>query len=406
VSFAISRRSEAGANTGFFLLKLVQAAGLAFLFMIPLAMILVWPSLPNPFVVAKTWAFRHCVGGAGICAAIYGFGKRARISPVLLSFAIFVAVLGLADVFGKDPWVSFHGTPQRLEGFMTPVSALAYLGALPLLLDNQKAWRLFAGLWTVSAVIAAASGWLQVLSSIVDHTALPLIWGVDGQHVFLGIYMAFGVLFAGWSLGEAETWAGRIASAFVVAACIAVLVFSGSRIAALGLFAGLVVAIGRSPARLAAIIGTSAVFCSLNLQIVMDRLHQFPADFARRLDCWHAETVFISLRPWLGWGQDGLGVMCRDETWDRAHNLFLQALTDGGVVALIAYMGFAASIIWALTKIPLRESSIAVAAIIVYAITMMFEPESITTMVPFLTFTGWIAWRSQADMRHGWGNCK
>jgi O-antigen ligase len=409
VSYAISRHTEGLGSAPILLLKLLQAVGIAALFLTPLAMLLVWPSLPNPFVVAKTIAFRDLVAVAAICAAAYVFGRRAKVSPIVWAFGLLVLVIGIADLAGIDPTTSLRGTSVRLEGYGTPLSYLLYLGSTSSLLDSPALWGRFVAMWALSGLIMAGSGIIQIAGSLAQHIAIPLVWGAAGEHVFLGIYMVFGTLFAVWSADTAKSHAGRTAWLLGAFLCLGILCFAGSRTAIAGLAVGaLAVAIGIPKMRMHrwwVVAALVLAFAAANFDNLADRLRQFPVDMASRLTCWHAEKVFISLHPWLGWGQDNLGLVCNvrgtTETWDRAHNLFLQLLVDGGAVALLAWAGFASSIVIALAKIPVRQSAVAVVAIIAYMVALMFEPESIVTAVPFLTFIGWVAWRSmQGEAPH------
>ncbi len=404
---ATSRRTEPLENVAFLLRGCIQAAGLVCLFAIPMVLLVVWPSLPNEFAVARTIAFRYCAAGAGICASLYVLANRSwRPSPVILCFGLFVAVTGLADLLGVDPARSLHGTPLRMEGFLSPLSGAIYLGAVSVLVDKPALWRGFIAVWTCSAVVAALSGALQATDALLSHQPIPLIWGVDGQHVFLGAYMAFGVLFAAWSFSLADSRTGRALASLAGLLCVAILPLTGSRAAFMGLLAGgagatfLVLRRVIRPWWFAATLGVMLGFGTLPL--IATRLAAIPVDLGTRFTCWHAISVFVGLRPLLGWGQDNLYVVCGAEVWDRGHNLFLQKMMDGGLVALLAYLGFAASLVLALKNIPLRQSAIAIAALIAYMVMTLFEPEVITTMVPFLTFAGWIAWRStQGGYAHG-----
>lgn len=380
------RPIEAGNSS---ILSAIRAIGLACLFSVPVAMLVIWPSA-MPFLSGKTSAFRALAGTGALLALLYCIAKPVLIAPSGRLLAAFVVLMAISNVFGVNPARSFSGEQTRMEGFSAIATCLCYFFAVATLVSGNRLWKVFLAIWALSGFAAALSGLLQIWITLGKHADLPRIWGVMGHPVYLGIYLAFGTIFALWSRSLAKWKTSQIAWSLVAAMQIGVLCFTGTRSAGAGLIAAAMVA-GISPHGRKTW-GPVLAFGGMALAGAVffgDHIFQTSDTLASRLSCWHSEWTFISFRPWFGWGQENLSVVCGRETTDRAHNLILQLLAWGGVASCAAYLAFLASTLRAAYRVKLNGAHFAIAGIVAYIVMMMFEPEALTTSAAFLTFAGW-----------------
>ncbi len=372
--------SLARSNGDTTFLTLVRSAGAAALFAIPFAMLLVWPRAFNPFLTGKTVIFRDLAGFALLCGAILFAVSQASFSTLVKMFAIFAISLGIADAFATYPVTALWGEPTRQEGLIAVVALLAYLACLPLLIDSERLWRCLIGTWATVGTVIAASGLVQLFGHSADR-----VTGLIGNAVFLGCMTALCGIFALWSASLAtSTWERRlwISSAAIQFAAVFA---TSTRSAALGLMVGAVLALWKTRWRwpLLAVSGVS-------IGAILWRHGEFSTSLLYRVNCWGHGISLAASHPWLGWGQDNMQMVCMPELWDRAHNVLIQTFSEGGIPALLSYSAF---LVVAFVTALRRHAGFALAAVSAYVVMVMFEPDPLTTSLPFLTATGWLASR-------------
>ena len=60
-----------------------------------------------------------------------------------MSVASFVAIIGIADLFGANPLKSFWSNFERMEGWITLIHLLGYFLVVGTVLNTQKLWTKF-----------------------------------------------------------------------------------------------------------------------------------------------------------------------------------------------------------------------------------------------------------------------
>lgn len=352
---------------------MLRAVALGGIFLLPLISLVVMESLFFPYVTGKAFAFRiivEVVVAAWIILALYDAQYRPRVSLLLLSFAAFLGVMFVANLsgvaFDRSVWSNF----ERMEGFVTLVHLFAFFVAAGSVLTSVARWRHFfivsLGVATVVAfhALGQVAGIFDVAQggSRVDATL--------GNAIYLAVYMLFHIFMALiFILDRTEhTWMRIIAALSVLLFCY-VLVQTGTRGAALGLVAGIVMmaayggyALRHDPVirRIAVASGLVVVLLASGLflardtafvedQRTLNRITSISLEAGEtRMTLWGIAVRGAFDRPLLGWGQENFNYVFNayyepslyaQETWfDRVHNVYLDWLVAGGILGLLAYL--------------------------------------------------------------------
>lgn len=377
----------------------VETAGLWCLFAVPLTMLLVNPSSDNPFIADKTAAFRLAAVAAFACA---GAASKIRPTSLIFAYGAFVAALFVANIYGVDPSASFFGNRTRVEGFATPVSYLIYLLAVISLINTTDRFRAFMAAWAISGIAAAIAGTAELAYfATFAAGAIVRVRGVMADANPLGAYLFFSMAFTAICAASARSTSGRLLWLAAMGFEAAVLIFTASRAAVLGVMAAAIIIGAMSPQLVrrhvrAIFVGTGALIIvlalnwALSLDPLVGRFGEFES--SHRLDFWRLEIPFILQHPILGWGQDGLKVAYQGRMMiDRSYNLILDLMSAGGIVALACY----AAVLIAAGTLAFRrmaglDRSIALAALAGYVTMTMFTFDTITSAVGLMTILAWI----------------
>lgn len=328
-------------------MKGLRFLALSALFATTIAPIVMSMSFMWPFIEPKALWFRGFVGAAFAVWVVMGFGGRC--SPRLTSIsALFAAVIGLlfiADLRAPLWQIAFFGRSERMEGFFGFCYLFLFLIAASALLDTEKVRRRFVGFHMAISLIVGAIGCWQVWMFWLQGRPEMQIFSTLGNPVYLGQYGVLMCLLAlWWTVGAARRslWFGVL----TIAMANAMVFLSQGRGATLALLLAmgvlvLTLARGRAWAlgTLAAAIGLLVLLPALDHSL--PRVHRFidiGADDPR-FAIWEHALEYFRQRPWIGWGNDGMEVA---GGWqyrtDRAHNLFLDWLVQGGVAGLALWL--------------------------------------------------------------------
>src|SRR3989344_6659242 len=176
-------------------LKYIIFAGL---FAIPFVPFLVFSSFFFPFITAKAFAWRiiiEMIFAAWVLLALLDASYRPKRSIVLYSVLGFLAIIGLADLFGVAPIKSFWSNFERMEGYIT----LLHLGVFFVVISSvfkEIDWKRW---WNVSLLASL----VMVLYSVLQITGLKTINqggvrvdGTLGNTIYLAVYMLFHIFIA------------------------------------------------------------------------------------------------------------------------------------------------------------------------------------------------------------------
>ena len=102
--------------------KILRWVALGGIFLVPFVSLVVANNLFFPFITGKAFVFRILVmlaTGAWLILALLDEDYRPKNSWILKALIVFVAVIGLADIFGANPFKSFRSNFERMEGWVT-----------------------------------------------------------------------------------------------------------------------------------------------------------------------------------------------------------------------------------------------------------------------------------------------
>lgn len=307
----------------------------------------IWfPWMVDSFILPRAAVAETGAGllvGAGL---LWGRSRTGVLGWALLACAV---VAGLAAAFSADPLVSLVGAYSRYESL--PMR-WAYCGlcwgtlrlsppdsAGP---DATARWRgRIEALFVAGCGVAAAEAILQALLGLLARPD-----GNLGQPDLLGALLAMAMPLAVARLGRSWRWAPATALLAVG------LGLSTSRAGWLGAAAGIAVwltliAWRRRPrlGLLAAGGGVAVLACGA-AALLWTPLRLLNQDTgAARLGVWSDGLRMIAARPWLGWGEETVGLhfgTFQSANWepghqfDRLHSMPLDLLATQGVLGLAA----------------------------------------------------------------------
>ena len=152
-----------------------------------------------PYITGKNFTFRIIVEVVAVAWVILAFLDarfRPRFSWILSAFVFFVAVVGLADLFGANPFKSFWSNFERMEGYITLLHLLAYFVVASTVLNAEKLWNVF---WYASfgaSMFVAGMGLGPILELVPDLSRIPRIDANFGNPIYLAVYSLFHIFIA------------------------------------------------------------------------------------------------------------------------------------------------------------------------------------------------------------------
>src|SRR5258706_11771153 len=93
----------------------------ALVFVIPFLSLWIAYSMYFPYITGRNFAFRILVEVAlalWVALAVLDKAYRPKMTPIAWAVAAFTAIIGIADLFGTNPHLSFWSRLERMEGYM------------------------------------------------------------------------------------------------------------------------------------------------------------------------------------------------------------------------------------------------------------------------------------------------
>ncbi|MDO8728332.1 MAG: O-antigen ligase family protein [bacterium] len=382
------------------------------LFLVPFIPFLVSTAFFFPFITTKAFAWRiiiEIVFASWLLLALLDTAYRPKKSLILYSIFGFLAIIGLADIFGVAPIKSFWSNFERMDGFIT----LLHLGMFFIVISSVFKEETTAGggaSWKRWWNVSLAASFIMVLYSVLQIIGLKTINqggvrvdGTLGNAIYLAVYMLFHIFIAFLFMWrEWKNVALRWVYGLLIFAQVFVLYYTATRGAILGLLGGVfvvavlsifnpeasrqggsngagknkdekmvrkagvaillvlaVLAGGFFSLRNAEFVTSSPVlsrFTSLNTEEIKTQGRYF---------VWPMAIEGFKNRPILGWGQENFSYVFQKyyspemfslEPWfDRAHNIFLDWAVAGGLLGLLAYLFLYVALLFSIWK-PARQS--------------------------------------------------
>ena len=420
------------------------------LFLIPFIPFLVSSAFFFPFITTKAFAWRiivEIVFAAWLLLAFLDTAYRPKKSLILYSILGFLAIIGLADIFGITPIKSFWSNFERMEGFIT----LLHLGMFFLVIssvfgrnDPASAQGSGEAMWKRWWNVSLAASFVMVLYSVLQIIGLKTINqggvrvdGTLGNAIYLAVYMLFHIFIA--SLFMWREWKNitlRWIYSLLIITQIFILYYTATRGAILGFLGGVFVVAVLSifnkdkdekmvrKAGIAILLVLAVVmggFFSLkNAAFVTSSpvLSRFSSLTTKEIKTqgryfvWPMAVEGFKEHPLLGWGQENFTYvfqehynpeMFRLEPWfDRAHNIFLDWAVAGGLLGLVAYLSLYLALLYLIWKKDKKfshmEKSILTGLVAAYFFHNFFVFDHLVSYIVFFSLLAYVHSRSEAPL--------
>jgi len=398
------------------------------IFLIPFIPLIVMPSMFFPFITGKNFIFRiivEIVFAAWLVLMYRDSLYRPKFSLVFASIGAFIIIIGLADIFGENPTKSIWSNFERMEGFV----ALLHLGMYALcagtVFNTQKLWWWFAHTSIGVSVIISTYALSQFIGFVATHQGSRLD-ATFGNASYLAVYMLFHIFLLAFLLVRHN---GHVLARWVYGILIVietlVLYHTATRGAILGLIGGtllaaiIIVLFGKEYQRarkvsvgvlVLVILFIGAFFGVKNTGLVKESpvLSRFAnisfeeTTTQSRFIIWGMAFEGFKEHPVLGWGQENFNlifnkfykpILYKQEPWfDRAHNVFLDWLSAGGILGLLLYLSLFAVILfylWKASLFTLVEKSIFTGLFAGYFFHNLFVFDNIISYLLFFSMLGY-----------------
>lgn len=372
-----------------------------------LAIVVVTPSTLFPFIVGKYVIFRASVDLALILSLVGLIRSKEAAEyekrflkvikhPLSIAFGIFTLVFVLASFFGIDPAASFWSSFERGEGGFQMIHLFLYFLLLLTLFKEEADWKRMFTWILVGAIFMSAYGFLASMDvsgflgsrfSAGDYR----FQGSIGNPAYVAAYLIFALFFALYLLFQKPkegqkiklTAPNNLGLFGVMALFLVVFFLAATRGAFIGLMAAvfsalLFLAYSVKKWRKWLIIAGVVLLALVSIMVyfkdtsfvqsipgsrVFD-ISIFTKTFQDRMIIWKSALDAFKDRPWLGFGPESFTYIFSHYfntdyfkpaegfgSWfDRAHSIYLDYLTEAGILGLISYLSIFAVFYWQLFK--------------------------------------------------------
>ena len=410
--------------------KFLEIAIKTGLFLIPFIPLVVARSLVFPFITGKHFAFRILVEILALLWLVLMLKYQSGIpkkSPIIIAVSSFILVLGLADLFGIEPYRSFWSNYERMEGFIGLLHFFLYFLILSSVFTRAKEWLAFFYTSLGVSVVISIYGLFQLAGKLEIHQSGTRLDGTLGNATYLAVYLLFHLfLFMFLFLRTKVLWQKILfASVFLLESF--VLYYTATRGAILAFFISLVILAvtqvwqlrGRprliAATAMALLILVPVVFYAIRdtnfvkQSEVLSRIRNISFSeqtTQSRIIIWSMAWNGWKERPILGWGQENFSFvfskhydprLWKQEPWfDRAHNVFFDWLMAGGIVGLAAYLSIFGAVFWTMRTLVKRgvmtslSFSLFSALFFAYFLQNFFVFDQFASYFLFFSFTGYL----------------
>jgi tetratricopeptide (TPR) repeat protein/O-antigen ligase len=414
---------------------------IAGIFALPFIVFIVASSLFFPFITGKNFAFRiitEVITAGWLALAVVYPHYRPRRSWQLLSFALFVLVMAIADAQGVMPFKSFWSNFERMDGWVTLAHLFAYFTVAYSML-SEKLWKYLWHTILGVSLLVSGYGFLQLAGLATINQGGVRLDATFGNATYLAVYMLFTIFIAAFFLADAwiERGAGRRTGAVllygtVIALDFIIMFFTATRGAILGLIGGAILAaillVAQHPRSryawrvsigVGAMILVSALFWIVRDASWIQSIEPLARLASISLNDGPTASRFMNAgmaikgfeeRPLFGWGQENYAIvfdkyfnpgMYGQEPWfDRVHNIVFDWLVAGGLLGLLGYLSLYAAAIWTLWRsraFNAIERSILTGLFAGYFFYLLFTFDNVTSYIMFATVLAYIAHRASEE---------
>lgn len=384
-----------------------------------------------PFITGKNFAFRILAELATlfwVLLALRDHSVRPRFSWLFFVLSAFVVAIGVADMFGANPFKSFWSNFERMEGWVGLIHLYAFFVVVWSTFREKFQWRLLFETTIFVSVIEGVYGLLQLAGKLQINQGGVRVDGTFGNAAYLAVYMLFSFFFTALAL----YWWGRKGKyvrwwyAVAMLLQLVMIFYTATRGTILGLTAGLLVAsviflvFAKSAPRLRKIgialcvvlaLMAGGFYLARNSSYVqhhevLSRIANISiSDGATRFAIWSMALKGFAERPILGWGQESFNYifnkyyepsMYGQEAWfDRAHNEFLDWLVAGGIAGFALWVALFALALWFIwrptSKFEVVERGLLTGLIVAYSFHDLFVFDNLLSYILFFTLLAYLA---------------
>lgn len=410
-----------------------------------------FPNMFFPFITGKNFAFRIIVELATLAWVILVLRDktyRPKFSWLAIAITVFVAIVGVADIFSSNPVKSFLSNFERMEGWITLAHLLLYFVVLTSVLRTWSLWKRFFQVSVGVSVVVCLYGFMQLTGSAAIHQSVSRLDASFGNATYLAIYMLFHIFIAVVllvrHLKDSETVDRRDRSrsvnvwykdwvvylyAVVVIMQATVLFFTATRGSILGLVGGLMisailVAITEKENKtlrkifvgvLVAIVALIGLFfLTKNTSFVKNNevlgriasISVTDGTTKARFMIWNMAWKGVTQDPKhfvIGWGQESFnylfstyydpGMYGQEQWFDRSHNVVFDWLTAAGMLGLLSYIsifGLTLYTLWRKSSLSLVEKSLITGLLAGYSFHNLFVFDNIVSYIVFFTVLAYV----------------
>lgn len=379
-----------------------------------------------PFIVPKTIFFQIAASCALLFYVLLVSCDRSYVPKFDLLTKSIVGLLGvwvLAAALGENPTRSFFGSYERMLSVVNFAHFVALFVIMRAVFSSLKEWLVLFRVFIGVSIVVALYGIGQKLGfSFLYHANIDRIDSTIGNAAFLGGYAIFAIFFALFALArDTHTWF-RVVYIAAIPLNILMIYFSGTRGAAVGLFAGLLCLAVAYALRLKGSFSFPSGYVWKTVSVAMIVLFavfllekgsgglfkSFQRFSSVSLSDTTVQTRILAARtsidgflarPVLGWGPENYNLvfdkyynpkLYPTENWfDHAHNIVFDIATTTGVIGLFAYLFLlsvlCARIIAYMCASPERYFGGAIigALMVAYVAQNLFVFDSLVTYLPF-----------------------
>ena len=395
-----------------------------------------------PFITGKNFTFRILVEVAALLWVVLMLRDsqyRPKFSWLSIAVVVFVAIVGVADIFSANPIKSFLSNFERMEGWITMAHLLVYFLMLGTLFKKWSIWEKFLQTSVAVSIISCIYGFMQLGGVAAIHQSVSRLDASFGNSAYLAIYMLFHVfitiiLLYRWIKRKyfGLVWyADPIFYVYIVIVLMqaSVLFFTATRGSILGLIGGLIIAcilvaitereqlMLRKVAigiliGLVAIVGLflmtkNSAFVQHNE--VLSRIASISASDGTtksRFMIWNMAWQGAVSSPkhfLIGWGQESFnyvfnqyynpGMYDQEQWFDRSHDIFFDWLAASGILGLLAYLsmfGLTVYNLWWKSKFSSLEKSLITGLLAGYFFHNIFVFDNITSYILFFAVMAFV----------------
>lgn len=410
--------------------KILLYSIIAGIFLVPFVVFLVPTNMFFPFITGKNFTFRIIVEillGLYMALAIRDASYRPRFSLLLGVFAVFIVIIGAADLLSENPFKSFWSNFERMEGYITFLHLFAYFLVTSALLNSEKLWERLFQTTLGASLLMSFYAILQHFGVFAIHQGSTRVDASLGNATYLAIYVVlhlFLALFLFFRHQGSKGWKIFYVVSFLLN--LFVLYSTETRGAILGFVGGvfliaLILAVferENKKLRKTAIIGVTGILILIGLFLAfkntpfvqgsstLSRIANISISGASadpRFMIWGVAFEGFKERPILGWGQESFNYVFNkyydpklygQEQWfDRTHNVILDWLIAGGILGLFGYLSLyllALFYIWKKGEFTFKEKAVLTGMFAAYFFHNLFVFDNLISLILFTTFLSYL----------------